>query len=156
MLLSRIKGLIIVFMSSNEYNTDFIYRKKTSQLNFSPRFQIYILMVSKLLGILFTRSNNFSLIKEIFNKKHWSWKFFTKNLIKEIFHKNVDQRNFPQLRTFSTKILIKDIFHSQRNFQQGSFLQKNWSTNFFIVKKIFHKKPKIKIHVMLNLMQKYF
>ena len=45
LLFSPIKGLIFVLKSSTEYNTDFIYLKKASELSFCSRFKIDALMV---------------------------------------------------------------------------------------------------------------
>ena len=98
--------------------------KKASGLSFCSRFEICVLLVSKLLDLLFMQSRIISLLKEFFYsqrnfldqenfpQKNWSRKFSTKYLIKkistveEIFYKKFDQGNFPQPSKFSTKNLI--------------------------------------------------
>ena len=79
-------------------NSDFVYRKKASELRFFSRLKkIYIFMVSKLLDpLFFIQSRNFSknknlpVIKEVFPRQ----KFFR------------NQENFLKQRFF-----IKEIFH---------------------------------------------
>ena len=96
--------------------------KKASGLSFCSRFEICVLLVSKLLDLLFMQSRIISLLKEFFYSQRnfsWSRKFSTKKLIKKIFHKIFNQKNF----------------HSR-----GNFLQKIWSRKFSTTKQIFHKK----------------
>ena len=90
LLLSRIKGLMFV-LKSTEYNTDLSSTKKVSELSFSSRLKIYVLMVSKL--FFCNQQSKFSTVKE--------------NIL--------NQGIFPQSRKFST---IKETFHNQGNFPQ--------------------------------------
>ena len=64
--------------------------KKASGLSFCSRFEICVLLVSKLLDLLFYAVKNNFLVEGIFLQ---SKKFF---LIKKIFHKKINQENFPQ------------------------------------------------------------
>ena len=64
--------------------------KKASELSFCSRFEICVLLVSKLLDLLFYAVKNNFLVEGICLQ---SKKFF---LIKKIFHKKINQENFPQ------------------------------------------------------------
>ena len=131
MLLSSIKGLIFVFKSSTEYNTDLIYHKKGRWTKFL--FYIHVLrfqqqlLLTKLLDQLFSlqsrkqvshsqgtfpQSRNFFTVKELFQSRN----FFT---VKELVR---SQGTSSKSRNFST---IKETFHSCRDFPQSKRFSKS-------------------------------
>ena len=165
LLLSRIKGWMFVLKSSINYNIDFIYHKKASELSFSSRLKTFVLMVSKLAFVFkisrpivfsgvkkvsFAQSRKFSLIKKFFYIQRnsldqgvflQSKKF---SLINECFHSQksfpkkilLDQGDFPQAGKIST---VKEMFHKIFLLDQGNFPQRNftWSRKFSTNKKVF-------------------
>ena len=167
LLLSRIKGWMFVLKSSINYNIDFIYHKKASELSFSSRLKTFVLMVSKLAfvfkisrPIVFSgvKKVSFCTVKEIFldqeifpqsKKFPWSRSFST---VKEIF---IDQWMFPQSKKFSKKNFTwsrrfstsREDFHSQGNVPQNLFAwSRKFSTKkFYLIKEIFHKQESFPI-----------
>ena len=122
-----------MLQASTDYNIDFVYRKKESELIFCSRLKKYILMVSPLTFIFkIIRPINFSAVKKLFHKQRFildqgsflqffsqTRKFLTNkspSLIKEINHKQrffLNQRRFPQSKIFlQTK--IKKVFYKSR------------------------------------------
>ena len=130
LLLSRIKGWMFVLKSSINYNIDFIYHKKASELSFSSRLKTFVLMVSKLAFVFkISRPIVFSGVKKVSFAQ--SRKF---SLIKKFFHSqrnSLDQGVFLQSKKFS---LINECFHSQKSFPQRNF---TWSRKFSTNKKVF-------------------
>ena len=104
LLLSRIKGLIFVLMSSAEYNIDFIYhpphKKKAGELSFYSTFKTYVLIVS-------TLAFAFKIIRPIIFQQSRKKVFYNFSTITELFH---SQGTFPLSRNFST---VKELFHSK-------------------------------------------
>lgn len=143
LLLSHIKGLILVLKSSTEYNTE---------LRFCSIIKRYVLMVSALaFTFKINRPFAFSAIKKVCFPQ--SRKLSS---IKELFH---SQGNFPWWKNFST---VKEIFLKQGCFLlkkllgQGNFLQtRKISTKKLSANK--DQKGSLKpIHSILNHMQRYF
>ena len=123
---------MFVLKSSINYNIDFIYHKKASELSFSSRLKTFVLMVSKLAFVFkISRPIIFSGVKKVSFAQ--SRKF---SLIKKFFHSqrnSLDQGVFLQSKKFS---LINECFHSQKSFpkkillDQGNFPQTRKFSNF--------------------------
>ena len=115
LLLSHIKGLIIVLKSSTDYIIYSVYCK----LSFCSKIKTYALKVSKVLDLLFFSAvkevgfpqlRSFSTVKEFFPNQiifSQSRKFST---VMEIL---CNQLTFPQSMNFSTAV---EIFQNQGSF----------------------------------------
>ena len=132
MLFPPIKGFIFVLLSIILVLSTiiFIYRlyrfKMIRTIIFwSQESKSFTVKENSLDQGIFQGKGNFPWLKRCSTVKN----FFTKYLIKEIFHKKFDQGNFPQSKKFSTK-----------KFDQGNFPQSREFSTKYSIKEIFHSE----------------